>query len=191
MATLRSAGGSRWIGRPLDGDGAVGRRLEAGDHAQRRGLAAARRAQQRHGLARSHGHRQRLDRMHRLAPRAAGRSCPTASRLRASVALMTAPAPLAAPAAAGRWPCRTGGCRRARIAGRPGRRRRPRARLTAARPGFRWPSPVCSSVTQTFVQRRHRHDVGGDAPAAAGPIPIASGRTPSRLARPTAARNAP
>ena len=51
MAMSRSLAGTWLIDPAVDRDGARGDRLQPGDHAQRRGLAAARRAEQHHELA--------------------------------------------------------------------------------------------------------------------------------------------
>ena len=51
MFTWRFAGGTYVTSLPCEQDAARGRLLEAGDHAQRRRLAAARRAEQREELA--------------------------------------------------------------------------------------------------------------------------------------------
>ena len=67
--------GSAWMGLPASVIAPLRHVLEAGDHAERRGLAAARRAEQRDDLARLDVERHRLHRMHAAACRASGRSC--------------------------------------------------------------------------------------------------------------------
>jgi hypothetical protein len=64
MATPRSAGRQLVDAPVADVDFAAVDILEAGDHPQQRGLAAARRAEEHHELARADGHRDVLDDAH-------------------------------------------------------------------------------------------------------------------------------
>jgi hypothetical protein len=55
MVTGRAAAGSAPTSRPIDADRAADRGLEAGDQVEDRGLARARRPDERRQLARRHG----------------------------------------------------------------------------------------------------------------------------------------
>ncbi len=64
MLTGRRCGGTRRDILPIEQDAALVRRLEAGEQAQQRGLAAARRTEQREELALENVERELLDRGH-------------------------------------------------------------------------------------------------------------------------------
>src|SRR4030095_14639579 len=144
------------------------------------GLAAARRSQQRHGLAGLHGHRQRLHRMHGRAParqvdlvdgveaedlgRAHGRPAPLTAFSRWPLALSN------------RMMSSRADCRPTWLSASTARS------LDGCEARISWPSPVFSSVTRRSFSGVTATTSAAMAPAAAGPILIASGRTPSRLA---------
>src|SRR5262245_58005065 len=170
----------------LDGDDAVGHRLEAGDHAQGRGLAAAGRAKQRHRLARKHIHDQCLDGVHGRAP---VRTVDLVDGVEAEGVgnAHDLPPPLAT---CNRWPLDLSkSTMSSRANCRPTLLSASAARSVAGcDTRSSWPSAVFSSVTRRSLSGVVATTSAAMSPSAAPLILIDSGRIPNRAARPTPAR---